>query len=131
MTDLPQEAIPQLESILKAGTIAFGPAGFAGTIPDATQAYWRLLQAPYGVALFRQCAESGNPTARLYGLMGLYQMDRPTYFDIAVHYRDDTSEVMYLRGCIGTAYTLNRLLAHLEAGQQEADLFLDLSPESE
>ncbi len=122
---LPPEAITDLESILKAGTVAFGPAGFAGTIPDATEAYWRLLTAPYGGALFRRCAESDSPTARLYGLMGLYQVDRPAYSEIASRYRDDTGGVTYLRGCMAMTYPLNSLLAQVEAGHQEESVFAD------
>lgn len=122
---LPPEAITDLESILKAGTMAFGPAGFAGTIPDATEAYWRLLKAPYGGSVFRRCAEANSPTARLYGLMGLYQLDRPAYVEIASRYRDDTSGVTYLRGCMGLTYPLNSLLAQLESGYQEESVFAE------
>lgn len=122
---LPPEAITDLETILKAGTMAFGPAGFAGTIPDATEAYWRLLKALYGGAVFRQCAEADSPAARLYGLMGLYQVDRSAYVEIASRYRDDTSGVTYLRGCMGLTYPLNSLLAQLESGHHEESVFAD------
>lgn len=122
-TDLPSEAIADMQSIQKAGTMAFGPAGFAGTIPDATEAYWRLLQDPYGATVFRHVATSQNATARLYGLLGLYHLDRAAYFDIAEWYRQDRSGITYLRGCMATTYPLNGLLAQLETGHGEEDIF--------
>lgn len=122
---LPPQAITDLETILKAGTVAFGPAGFAGTIPEATEAYWRLLKASYGGAVFRLCAEASSPAARLYGLMGLYQVDHPAYVEIASRYRDDTSGITYLRGCMGLTYPLNTLLTQIESGYQEESIFAE------
>jgi hypothetical protein len=101
----------QFKALEKAGTVAFGPVGIAGTTLPETQAYDDLIEAgrddPAGlVPRLEKLVREATPAGRIYAAEALNRLDPPAGRRAWQRLTSETAEFMTMHGCIGGRSTL-------------------------
>jgi hypothetical protein len=100
-----------MEILLRTDWFCSGGIGYGLTTPNQCYALKTLLAQPDAPAAFESLLRRGGPAGQLYGLCGLYLVDR-TRFDMRVKpYLTRATVVGYLNGCVGDGVPMSRLVA--------------------
>jgi hypothetical protein len=73
--------------------------GYAGSLPPQARAFRNLLKEARAADAFSELVGSASPPAQLYGLSGLYLVDRDNYEKHAVQLRRGNARVRTFIGC--------------------------------
>ena len=75
--------------------------GFAGQQSDTYKVFAdALAKGTQSRLLFRKCLQEGTPAAKLYGAIGLYQLDPEAGRRALLNLRANKSQVVFFHGCI-------------------------------
>jgi hypothetical protein len=107
--------------LANATTFTSSEVFLGGNLSPHARDFRALLDEGSAVAAFSELAHSAQPEAALYGLAGLYLLDRSQYRDRAQALRASTVTVSTLVGCIGG----NRTLASVIGGDRTNELQLE------
>jgi hypothetical protein len=90
--------------------------GFAG-ITSAQALAWRVIfQSPAADSVFNSLLIDGTRPGQLYGLAGLFLIDRPRYIHAAAQQRALGGEVATQFGCVGSWQPVSGILDQMDRG---------------
>ncbi len=114
-----QDAIAVLE---ESPWFAVGGIGFGGDIPITVLAFRAVLASDHARILFARITSNASLPGQMYGLSGLYLVDREEFLERVEAYSGLTELVLAPSGCVWMQYPANELVELISQGDMPQQL---------
>lgn len=107
---------PVVERLAKVKMFAFGGVGFASIRTQGETDYEQIMSRPARQETLERLFKTGTPEAKSYALVGLYNLNRTRFSELAAPLHSSKADVMTAHGCIIHKTTLGAVIQSIEAG---------------
>lgn len=115
---LSQPSRDALKTVSTATQFSLGGIGVVGSIAPPETALRVLLEDPKAVDALRHLAATASAAGRLYALVGLYVLDRPTFESTAARLRKELGDTKAecISGCMIHEETVSATIDQIGSG---------------
>ena len=104
-------------TVKTAKSFTVGGVGYSGSPSKQETAFRQLLKQSDPIVQCQKLLAEATPAGQLYGLLGLHLLD-PKAFQAALHrYKDATTEIETMNGCLISHTTVAKLAKQIEKGE--------------
>ena len=107
---------PLVERLANVKMFAFGGVGFASIATQGENDYAQVMSRPSRQETLEHLFKTGTPEAKSYALVGLYNLNRTRFSELAATLRSSKAEVVTAQGCIIHKTTLGAVIQSIGAG---------------
>ena len=108
---------PLPERLAKVKMFAFGGVGFASVATQGEKDCAQVMSRPSRQETLEHLFKTGTPEAKSYALVGLYNLNRTRFSELAATLRSSKTEVVTAhQGCILHKTTLGAVIQSIGAG---------------
>jgi hypothetical protein len=103
--------------LLRTDCFAGPLVGYGGEVSRQVRAFGRLLAEPDAPAAFRDLVQRGQIAGQLYGLCGLYLLDREQFRQVVEPYRNNSQDVLCFFGCLMYRNSIQSIVVDIIGGR--------------
>ncbi|KAA3635903.1 MAG: hypothetical protein DWP97_03885 [Calditrichaeota bacterium] len=113
INQIEQDAFEVLFNSAQFASIA---VGIAGSPPQQVAAFQTILASEYAEYLFQKLQADAKIEGQMYGLCGLYLVNKAYFDSVVSDYYNSNAEVSTFIGCILSSHPVNEIIPSIEDG---------------